>query len=179
MGEWTRRRVAVFYLLPEPLIACVLSCSRCRGDDLLNSFRDCMLAQVCIKKCGACCHLGTDMAGLDYIKDEGEREQFKSMVGSDGWCVHFDKEERVCTVYEDRPRFCRSGPEVFEDLYKVPREEFVETAQEFCLDSIAEVYGDESQELDRYLRAIGESLPEAQGDVGAAGGGAPIDDDAP
>ena len=96
------------------------------------------------------------MAGLDYIKDEGEREQFKSMVGSDGWCVHFDKEERVCKVYEDRPRFCRSGPEVFEDLYKVPREEFVETAQEFCLDSIAEVYGDESQELDRYLRAIGQ-----------------------
>ena len=48
---------------------------------------------------------------------------YRSMVGKDGWCVHFNKSTRTCSIFEDRPRFCRVEPAVFEDLYDIPEEE--------------------------------------------------------
>jgi len=111
---------------------------------------------VCIKQCGACCYLGLDGEGLEFLSTEEERGQYKEMLGADGWCVHFDKEKRECKQYETRPRFCRTSEEVFEELYDVPREEFAEAAIECCVDSIGGVYGEESQEMHRYLRSIGE-----------------------
>lgn len=30
-----------------------------------------------------------------------------SMVGEDGWCINYDREARACSIYNERPDFCR------------------------------------------------------------------------
>jgi len=62
----------------------------------------------CIAGCGACCRLdpaerGEALAALS----EAQRSQYLAMVGSDGWCIHFDTGGRRCRIYDDRPSFCR------------------------------------------------------------------------
>jgi len=46
--------------------------------------------------CGVCCFIpylsGTKFKGIE--------------IGKDGWCVHYDKEEK-CTIYSKRPMICR------------------------------------------------------------------------
>ena len=29
------------------------------------------------------------------------------MIGQDDWCIHYDKQNRQCLQYENRPDFCR------------------------------------------------------------------------
>eukprot|EP00293_Proteomonas_sulcata_P004028 CAMPEP_0184326392 /NCGR_PEP_ID=MMETSP1049-20130417/142540_1 /TAXON_ID=77928 /ORGANISM="Proteomonas sulcata, Strain CCMP704" /LENGTH=635 /DNA_ID=CAMNT_0026648585 /DNA_START=278 /DNA_END=2187 /DNA_ORIENTATION=+ len=102
----------------------------------------------------ACCFLGTDAPDEGVFSDQKERAQYLSMIASDGWCRHFDKETRGCTIYDERPRFCRTEPKVFEELYGVPQEGFETAAIQFCLDTIGDLYGETSPEFDRYGRAI-------------------------
>ena len=42
-----------------------------------------------------------------------------TQVGDDGWCVHFDKEARACTAFQDRPWFCRVESGTFAEMYDV------------------------------------------------------------
>lgn len=109
----------------------------------------------CVKHCGACCHLDpVDRPHLeDYLSPE-ELELYLSMVGEDGWCIHFDQQERICQVYEQRPRFCRVQPNTFEDMYGVTAEEFNEFAIDCCRQQIEGVYGRNSQEMERYNQEI-------------------------
>jgi uncharacterized protein len=54
--------------------------------------------------------LGLDTAEFErrYVRKEGAR---KSLIEFDnGDCVFFDPDTRKCTVYEDRPRQCRTWP---------------------------------------------------------------------
>ncbi len=60
----------------------------------------------------------------DYVRQVGIR---KSLIEYDnGDCVFFDTEARRCTVYEDRPRQCRTWP-FWESNVRTP-----ETWQETC-----------------------------------------------
>lgn len=43
-----------------------------------------------------------------YVKQVGIRKSLKEFANGD--CVLFDNEKRCCTVYEDRPRQCRTWP---------------------------------------------------------------------
>ncbi len=62
----------------------------------------------CISGCGACCRLDPALRGddLDCLDDE-QRHTYLSMVGEDGWCIHFDTGGRRCRIYDTRPDFCR------------------------------------------------------------------------
>jgi hypothetical protein len=62
----------------------------------------------CIAGCGACCRLDPGERGeaLDALNPE-QRELYLSMVGPDGWCIHFDTGGRRCRIYDERPTFCR------------------------------------------------------------------------
>lgn len=62
----------------------------------------------CISGCGACCRLDPALRGddLDCLNDE-QRRTYLTMVGEDGWCIHFDTGGRRCRIYESRPDFCR------------------------------------------------------------------------
>jgi Fe-S-cluster containining protein len=105
----------------------------------------------CIADCGACCHLDPqERPGLETYLTPQELELYFSMVGEDGWCVHFDSVTRRCRIYEERPGFCRVQPESFERRYGVSPQEFDEFAIECCEAQIAGVYGEESEEMRRY-----------------------------
>ena len=62
----------------------------------------------CISGCGACCRLDPEERGeaIEAL-DADQRELYLSMVGPDGWCIHFDTGGRRCRIYDQRPDFCR------------------------------------------------------------------------
>lgn len=113
----------------------------------------------CVKNCGACCHLDpTERPDLEDYLTPDELEQYLSLVGVDGWCIHFDHLSRECRIYPNRPRFCRVEPEVFHDLYGIEPEELNDFAIDCCRQQIEAVYGDRSLELLRFDAAIEQPL---------------------
>ncbi|KAJ8601249.1 hypothetical protein CTAYLR_003257 [Chrysophaeum taylorii] len=76
------------------------------------------------------------------------------MVGTDGWCVHFDRDRRLCTVYETRPDFCRVTPATFDRMYGVDEAHFDSFCTACCRDHITDVYGTSSNEMQRFNKAI-------------------------
>lgn len=110
----------------------------------------------CVKRCGACCHLDPDdRPDLEDYLTAPELELYLSMVGEDGWCINYDQDNRECTIYADRPRFCRVQADVFEDMYGIEPEELNDFAIACCQQQIEGVYGDRSPELMRFNRTIG------------------------
>ena len=112
----------------------------------------------CVENCGACCHLlpedRPDLA--EYLTPE-ELELYLSMVGEDGWCINFDHETRKCSIYEQRPRFCRVRSDIFESMYEIKPEEFNDFAIACCHQQITGVYGKNSPEFDNYKEIISKS----------------------
>ncbi|MEB3225502.1 MAG: YkgJ family cysteine cluster protein [Synechococcus sp.] len=109
----------------------------------------------CIENCGACCHLEPgDRPDLeDYLTPE-QLEQYLGMVGPDGWCINYDKTNRKCTIYADRPRFCRVLPETFTEMFDVPADDLQQFAIDCCLEHIESIYGDTSPEMERYVAKV-------------------------
>ena len=115
-----------------------------------------MATWLCVKECGACCHLDpAERPDLDLYLSPEELEQYLSLVGADGWCIHFDHEHRECQVYANRPRFCRVQADIFQDLYDVEPDDLNDFAIDCCRQQIEGVYGDRSLEMLRFDRAIG------------------------
>lgn len=110
----------------------------------------------CVKQCGACCQLDPgDRPDLDQYLPPDELALYLSLVGTDGWCVHFDHLNRECQIYADRPRFCRVEADIFHDLYGVEPEELNDFAIDCCQQQIEGVYGDRSLEMLRFDREVG------------------------
>ncbi|GJP71489.1 hypothetical protein CLOP_g2320 [Closterium sp. NIES-67] len=119
---------------------------------------------ACIERCGACCQL--DKGELappveTILRDAGELAMYRSMVGDDGWCRHYDRQTRACSIYESRPRFCRVQADVFWDLYRIAPHQLASSARSFCRVSIADVYGPRSDEMKRFKAANGKSRGDA------------------
>lgn len=59
---------------------------------------------ACVKDCGACCKLGPldSRPDLDTYLTPSELTLYKSMVGVDDWCINYDKQTRMCTIYDTR-----------------------------------------------------------------------------
>lgn len=110
----------------------------------------------CVRNCGACCHLAPqERPGLeDYLEPE-QLEQYLSLVGEGGWCIHYDALARQCRIYETRPEFCRVRPDTFEEMYGIDEEEFDEFAIACCREQIEWRYGAASLEMLRYDREVG------------------------
>jgi uncharacterized protein len=116
-----------------------------------------MATWQCVKQCGACCQLDpTDRPDLEQYLTAAELELYLSLVSETGWCIHYDQASRECTIYADRPRFCRVEADIFQDLYGIEPEELNDFAIECCQQQIEGVYGDRSLELLRFDRAIGQ-----------------------
>ncbi|GJS92366.1 hypothetical protein Tco_0799334 [Tanacetum coccineum] len=111
----------------------------------------------CIKNCGACCKLAkgpTFPSPEEIFDDPSDVELYKTMVGADGWCIHYEKSTRTCSIYDDRPYFCRVEPEVFENLYGIEKKKFNKEACSSCIDTIKAVHGSQSEELDKFKKAV-------------------------
>ncbi|WP_008313840.1 YkgJ family cysteine cluster protein [Leptolyngbya sp. PCC 6406] len=109
----------------------------------------------CIQSCGACCHLDpSDRPDLDQYLSPEDLAHYLSLVGADGWCIHFDADQRRCGIYEDRPWFCRVQADTFNALYGITPADLDEFAIACCQTQIAEVYGEGSDEMERFEVAI-------------------------
>ncbi|KAJ6361802.1 hypothetical protein OIU78_002254 [Salix suchowensis] len=84
-------------------------------------------------------------------------ELYKSLIGPDGWCIHYEKSTRKCSIYPDRPYFCRVEPDIFESLYGITKKKFNKVACGSCRDTIKEIYGSHSMELDNFNRSLRSS----------------------
>ncbi|PNW40961.1 UNVERIFIED_CONTAM: Fe-S cluster protein [Euhalothece sp. KZN 001] len=112
----------------------------------------------CMKNCGACCYLNpSERPELDDYLSPEELEQYYGLVGGDGWCINYEKETRTCGIYEQRPSFCRVTPENFKRMFEVENQEFDEFAIACCCEHIASMYGEESEEMIRYLDTVEEA----------------------
>ena len=115
-----------------------------------------MATWQCVKQCGACCQLDPgDRPDLEAYLSEDELALYLSLIGPDGWCIHFDSENRECQIYPDRPSFCRVEADSFERMFGIQPEELNDFAIECCRQQIEGVYGDRSLELMRFNRAVG------------------------
>ncbi|KAG2262396.1 hypothetical protein Bca4012_012943 [Brassica carinata] len=118
------------------------------------------LTWQCIEGCGACCKLAKDFAFAtpdEIFDDPDDVELYRSMIGDDGWCINYDKSTRKCSIYADRPYFCRVEPEVFKTLYGIEEKKFNKEACSCCIDTIKTIHGSDSKELDNFNRAIRSS----------------------
>ncbi|ERN03352.1 hypothetical protein AMTR_s00003p00245120 [Amborella trichopoda] len=114
----------------------------------------------CIEGCGACCKLdkGPSFATPEEIFDDPhDVSLYMSFIGPDGWCIHYEKTTRKCSIYSERPYFCRVEPQVFLTLYGINEKRFNKEACGFCRDTIKDIYGARSKELDNYNNAIRNS----------------------
>jgi len=115
-----------------------------------------MVTWHCVKQCGACCQLDpTDRPDLDQYLSPEELTHYLSLVGADGWCIHYDSDSRECRIYDDRPQFCRVKPDTFQAMFDVELEAFNDFAIECCQQQIEGVYGDPSEEMTRFNQALG------------------------
>lgn len=114
-----------------------------------------MATWQCVKDCGACCNLTpTDRPDLaDYLTPE-QLETYMGMVGPDGWCIHYDAEQRLCKIYEQRPSFCRVQVDTFEQMFGIDGDELNEFAIDCCQAQISGVYGPKSEEMERFTAAV-------------------------
>jgi len=111
-----------------------------------------------MKHCGACCYLNpSQRSELDHYLSKSELAQYYSLVGTDGWCIYYDQQTRTCSIYEQRPHFCRVTPKNFERMFEVDRAEFDEFAIACCCEHIESLYGEESGEMARYLETVQEA----------------------
>jgi uncharacterized protein len=110
----------------------------------------------CVKQCGACCNLNpADRPDLDQYLDPESLALYLSMVGEDGWCVNFNHDSRDCSIYDDRPHFCRVQADTFKALFDVEPEDVNDFAIDCCREQIEGVYGEQSLEMVRFDREIG------------------------
>lgn len=111
---------------------------------------------ACIRNCGACCKLGPVSSRPElqsYLTTE-EYELYNSMIGADDWCKHFNKETRMCSIYETRPSFCRVDPKTFQRMFGVAEDELNDFCAFCCREQISDVYGDDSTEMNSFEEVL-------------------------
>jgi len=104
---------------------------------------------ACVKNCGACCKLGPldSRPDLDSYLNAEELELYKSMIGDDDWCINFDKNSRLCKIYESRPNFCQVDPDRYKKMFSIELEDFSDFCTFCCREQIEDVYGMDSKEM--------------------------------
>ena len=107
----------------------------------------------CISGCGSCCRLdpGERNEALEAL-DEEQQELYLSMVGADGWCIHYDTGSSTCRIYDERPVFCRV--ENLAPLFAVPPEEANDFAIACCRQQIRCEHGGRGMVMKRFEQAI-------------------------
>mmetsp|Transcript_33172 Transcript_33172/g.43704 ORF Transcript_33172/g.43704 Transcript_33172/m.43704 type:complete len:203 (+) Transcript_33172:48-656(+) len=124
---------------------------------------------ACIEGCGACCKL--DLAGrphtLTVFEEEEDKSTYMSLIGEDGWCIHFNHEKRGCQIYENRPWFCRVEPDTFNEMYGTEPHEMDEFCTSCCKETIEDEYGLESDIYKKFIAVIsaldkGESIEKVE-----------------
>ena len=105
----------------------------------------------CVSGCGACCYLQPgDRDDLEDYLTPQQLELYLSLVGEDGWCIHYDRQQRSCTIYADRPTFCRVTVPTFQQMFGIEPDDLPEFAAACCREHITDIYGEDSAEMQRF-----------------------------
>ncbi|ESA33105.1 fe-s oxidoreductase [Leptolyngbya sp. Heron Island J] len=114
-----------------------------------------MATWQCVQNCGACCNLTpADRPDLaDYLTPE-QLEIYMGMVGADGWCINYDRDQRLCKIYEQRPGFCRVQADTFNQMFGIESYELNDFAIDCCQEQISGVYGSNSEEIKRFMATL-------------------------
>ena len=107
----------------------------------------------CIAGCGSCCRLDPALRtdALEALSPQ-QRSTYLAMVGSDGWCIHFDTGGCRCRIYDERPDFCRISNLV--GLFGNVGESGDALAIACCKQQIRSEHGGRGRVMQRFLRAI-------------------------
>ena len=107
----------------------------------------------CIQGCGSCCKLAPDerSEALQAL-DDYQMSIYLDMVGVDGWCKNYDQATKRCLIYNERPEFCNVKNLV--KLFKIDKKDLNLFAIECCRDNIKSIYGDRSEVMDKFEKAI-------------------------
>jgi len=107
----------------------------------------------CISGCGCCCRLDPSLRpeALEALS-ESQRATYLTMVGADGWCIHFDTGGRRCRIYASRPDFCRVSSLI--ELFGQRGEDGNGLAIACCKQQIRSEDGGRGKVIRRFLRAI-------------------------
>ena len=111
---------------------------------------------ACIKNCGACCKLGPldSRPELPEYLTEQELTLYKSMIGDDDWCINFDKDTKMCKIYETRPTFCTINPVNVQKMFDIEEDEMNDFCAFCCREHISEEYGEDSEVMDNFEDVI-------------------------
>ena len=113
----------------------------------------------CITNCGACCRLDpTERIEAIESLSPSQAEKYLSMVGENGWCIHYDTGRRRCKIYSDRPDFCRVSN--LDKFFEVDVNDSSPCAITFCHQQIRSIYGGRSKEMRRFKREVGDLTKE-------------------
>ncbi|BEV36273.1 YkgJ family cysteine cluster protein [Synechococcus sp. M16CYN] len=109
------------------------------------------LSWCCVQQCGACCRLCPEerSEALAALSEE-QRVTYLSMVGDDGWCIHYDSGGRHCRIYSERPDFCRVSQ--LGDLFGILSDSLEQFAVTCCDQQIRSTYGGRSKVMRRVNR---------------------------
>ena len=111
---------------------------------------------ACINNCGACCKLGPLESRPDlpeYLTEE-ELTLYKSMIGNDDFCKHFDQKTKMCKIYDHRPSFCVVKPEKMKVMFDIDKDEINDFCAFCCREQIGDHYGEESDVMERFEKVI-------------------------
>lgn len=115
-----------------------------------------MTTWQCVTGCGACCFLDpSERPDLEDYLTPDQLEQYLSLVGEDGWCIHYNATDRNCSIYETRPEFCRVTPHTFQVMFGIDPSDLNDFAIDCCQQHIEDRYGDDSPEMQRFNQAVG------------------------
>lgn len=68
----------------------------------------------CIR-CGACCNVN------NFVMLPGMEFNQEIELDDEGWCIDFDRETRLCTIYDGRPEPCELFPRTPRDVALIPQ----------------------------------------------------------
>ncbi|WP_320676880.1 YkgJ family cysteine cluster protein [Prochlorococcus sp. MIT 1300] len=112
----------------------------------------------CIKGCGACCRI-EPLERHEALKvlSETQLAKYLDMVGEDGWCRHYNLSTKSCSIYSERPDFCRVSN--LSILFDIPEDSAEAFAIKCCRDQINSVYGGRSVIKKQFEKALRSSKP--------------------
>ena len=107
----------------------------------------------CINQCGACCRLDP-LERMDSLAvlSKKDQDKYMSMVGPDGWCIHFDKNSKKCTIYPNSPSFSRV--EQIDKTFRIEPDDLKDFSINCCKQQIRFIYGGRSRVMKRYSKKI-------------------------
>ena len=112
-----------------------------------------MKSWSCIENCGACCRFDLHERGdLSNKLSSKDIDLINTMTSNDGWCKYLYRSNKKCSIYENRPDFCRVNK------FSVKFKGYLRKGDEFlidcCKEHIKSIYGKKSNQMNKFKMTV-------------------------